>query len=196
MKILVGSENTGKFIEIGEALQGLNIELCSPKEFHITGTPDETGDTYAFNASIKAHYYHSLSGLPTIADDSGIQIDALVGELGVKTRRWGAGNEATDKEWITYFLERMRDEQNRKARFLCAISFLDTKGKEIQFEGICDGVITEDLEADYLPGLPISACFKPEGSKHVYSAMSIEEKNAVSHRGKAVRLLREYLQNL
>lgn len=196
MKILVGTENSGKFIEIGEALSGLPVDLCSPKTCNIHGAPDETGDTYTMNASIKAHYYHALSGLPTIADDSGIMIDALTGELGVQTRRWGAGNEASDAEWISYFLERMQNESNRRARFLCAISFVDAAGKEERFEGSCDGVITDSLEADYLPGLPISACFRPDGSMHVYSAMSTEEKNTISHRGKAVRLLREYLECL
>jgi XTP/dITP diphosphohydrolase len=194
MRVLVGTNNPGKHIEITEVLSDLDVELLTPADLKITIDPEETGTTYAENALLKAkHFYEHGGSIPTIADDSGIIIDAIRNELGVYTRRWGAGAEATDEEWIAYFLERMQAEQNKKARFVCNLAYIDPDGEHHIFEGTCEGIITPELEADYLPGLPISACFKPEGFDKVYSAMTIDEKNAISHRGRAVQQLREYL---
>jgi len=132
-------------------------------------------------------------GLPTVADDSGIIVEALKDELGLHTRRWGAGPEATDAEWIAYFLERMKEEENKRAAFVCVLAYVDPLGATYTFEGRCEGIITPTLEADYLPGLPISACFRPEGFSRVFSALSIEQKNSTSHRGKAAHALRKHL---
>ncbi|MDD5041799.1 MAG: non-canonical purine NTP pyrophosphatase [Candidatus Peribacteraceae bacterium] len=132
-------------------------------------------------------------GLPTVADDSGIIVEALKDELGIHTRRWGAGPEATDSEWIAHFLKRMKEEQNRRAAFVCVLAYVDPLGATYTFEGRCEGIITPALEADYLPGLPISACFQPEGHSHVFSALTVEQKNSTSHRGKAAQKLRDYL---
>lgn len=195
MKVLVGTNNPGKHIEIAEVLGGLDLELLSPADLHITVDPEETGSTYAENALLKAkHFFEHGGAIPTIADDSGIIIDAIRNELGVYTRRWGAGAEATDEQWIEHFLKRMQTENNKKARFVCNLAYIGPDGIHHIFEGTCEGIITPELEADYLPGLPISACFKPEGSDKVYSAMSIEEKNQISHRGRALQFLREHLQ--
>lgn len=197
MKLLIGSNNKGKIIEIGEVLGPLGIEILSPADLGIQSDPEETGSSYEQNALIKArHFYEASNGIPTIADDSGIVVDALQGELGIHTRRWGAGASATDEEWIEYFLERMSSEDNKSAHFVCTLAYIDNEGNEHVFEGICNGQITESLQADYLPGLPISACFVPEGFDCVYSAMTIDQKNAISHRGLAVHKLREYLENL
>lgn len=194
MKVLVGTSNPGKHIEIGEVLRDLDIELLTPADLKITIDPEETGSTYSENALLKArHFYEHGGAIPTIADDSGIVVDAIKNELGVYTRRWGAGAEATDEEWIAHFLERMSEERNKKARFVCNLAFINPEGEHRIFEGTCEGVITPELEADYLPGLPISACFKPEGFDKVYSAMTIDEKNAISHRGKALQFLRGHL---
>ena len=194
MKLLIGTSNTGKHIEISEVLGCLDLELLRPKDLSIEIDPEETGSTYAENALLKARHFFELGGsVPTISDDSGIIIDALEGELGVYTRRWGAGPEASDQEWIEHFLARMDAEENRKARFVCNLAYIDAEEKEHLFEGVCEGVITPTLEADYLPGLPISACFKPDGFDAVYSAMSINEKNTISHRGRAVHALRSHL---
>ena len=194
MQLLIGSSNKGKHIEIAEVLGGLDIELLSPADLEITIDPEETGTTFSENALQKArHFYEHGGTVPTIADDSGIIIEALNGELGIHTRRWGAGAGASDEEWIEYFLKRMETEQNRKARFVCNLAYIDENKQEYLFEGTCEGIITSTLEASYLPGLPISACFKPEGFDVVYSAMTIDQKNSISHRGRAVQQLREHL---
>lgn len=194
MKLLIGTNNAGKVTEITECLDAIPIKLITPEDLKLSLEPSpETGSNFAENAIQKARYYYVHSGLPTIADDSGIEIDALQGELGVHTRRWGAGPEASDEEWIEYFLDRMKKEENKKARFVCHLTHFDSYGKMYMFDGVCDGVITNSLEADYLPGLPISACFRPDGYDLVYSAMSIEQKNSTSHRGRALQKFCEFL---
>lgn len=181
-------------MEVREALRGLPLEILSPADIGITESPHETGGTFEENAQQKARFYFEQSrGLPTLADDSGIMVEALQEELGIHTRRWGAGSGATDQEWIDFFLDRMRREKNKRARFTCVLCFIHAEGKEQLFEGTCDGSITETLEANFLPGLPISACFKPDGYDQVYSALSIEKKNSVSHRGRALIGLRDFL---
>ena len=182
-------------MEMTEVLSGLPIKLLTPRSLHLAPDIDETGTTFQENALLKARHFSKLSGLGTLADDSGILIEALQNELGVQTRRWGAGPLATDAEWIEYFLKRMEKESNRRAGFVCCLAYIDAGGSEHLFEGFCDGVITKTLEADYLPGLPISACFKPNGFGVVYSGMNIEQKNSTSHRGKAMGKVREFLSS-
>lgn len=193
MQLLLGTNNHGKVVEIQSALLSLPVNIVIPQDLGITDAPEETGETFFENAQQKAQYYFEKGNIPTLADDSGIIVEALSGELGIHTRRWGAGKDATDEEWIAYFLERMSREDNKRARFLCTLVYIDTEAKEHTFEGRCDGIITEHLEADFLPGLPISACFKPLGYDHVYSAMSPREKNEVSHRGKALLQFADFL---
>lgn len=193
MKLLIGTNNRGKIVEISEVLEGLSVEIATPEELGITDAPEETGATFRENAMQKARFYHERSGLPTAADDSGIIVEALEHELGIHTRRWGSGPLASDAEWIDYFLERMKREPDKRARFVCALAYIDEHGTPHVFEGSCVGTITESLEASYLPGLPISACFKPDGFDRVFSALSVAQKNAVSHRGRAAAQLREFL---
>lgn len=194
MDLLLATTNRGKVTEMGEVFAGLPVTLKTPADFGIAEEPHEHGETYRDNAIIKATFYHERARIPTLADDSGIVVEALAGELGVQTRRWGAGPEATDEEWIEYFLKRMQKEKNKRARFVCSLAYVDPSGEIACFEGTCDGVITDTLEAEYLPGLPISACFRPDGFDAVYSAMSIEQKNSTSHRGRALQKMRDFLR--
>ncbi len=194
--LLLGTTNRGKIIEFTEVLGGLGVTLKSPHDLGVTESPQEHGSTYAENALEKARFYRIKTGLPTMADDSGILVEALEKELGIHTRRWGAGKDASDAEWIDYFLRRMETETNKRARFHCTIAYIDGSGGECFFEGTCDGAITPSLEADYLPGLPISACFRPDGHAKVFSALTVEEKNRISHRGKALEKFRDYLRSV
>jgi XTP/dITP diphosphohydrolase len=196
MEILIGTNNKGKLIEIGESLKNLPITVRSPGDLGITDVPEEHGDTFEANALQKAHFYRQRSLFPTLADDSGILVEALQNELGIHTRRWGAGKDVTDHEWIAYFLDRMSHEANKRARFVCVLAYIDDTDTEHFFEGSCDGIITNALESDFLPGLPISACFKPDGYDRVYSALDINEKNRISHRGKATAMLHAHLQKM
>lgn len=180
-------------MEMRDALSHLGIVIVTPQEKGITEVPEETGDTFKANAEQKARFYFKKTGLPTLADDSGIIVEALESELGIHTRRWGAGKDATDKQWIEFFLERMSHETNKHAHFLCVLAYIDRSGALKFFEGKSEGIITDSLEAEYLPGLPLSACFRPNGSGEVFSALSLEEKAKISHRGRALEQFKEFM---
>ena len=196
MHLLLGTRNKGKFLEISEALRDLPISLFSPEEKQILGDPEEEGATYEANAELKARFYAEQSGLPAIADDSGLVVEALAGELGVHTRRWGAGKDATDQEWIDHFLKRMKQEENRNAHFVSTIAFMDHENNIHLFQGICKGTISHELEGDYLPGLPLLSCFKPNGFDRTFALLKREEKNSVNHRHHAVMKFKTHLQDI
>ncbi len=199
-KLLIATTNPGKFAEMQEILADLELELVFLGDLDVDTDLEENGETFEENALLKAEHFAGLTGLPALADDSGILVDALPGELGVKTRRWGAGAEATDQEWIEYFLERMVDveEENRGAEFVAAVALVwgdEKSGFEKKFFlGETKGVITKNLEAEIVPGIPLSSCFRHQGSDRVYSALSEAEKNAASHRGKAMKQMKKFLK--
>jgi XTP/dITP diphosphohydrolase len=160
----------------------------------------EDGETFEENAKKKARYYYEKLGGRfefVLGEDSGIRIDALAGELGVKTRRWGAGEKASDQEWIEYFLKRMESipEKERGAEFICC-AYLITNGEEHFFRGETDGVITDKLEVPIVGGIPLSSCFRPDGFEVVYAALDVGEKNKISHRGKALAPLKKFLEGV
>lgn len=193
--VLVATSNKGKYKEMMEVLGDLPYEFLRLDDVGISGDCEEDADSFEGNAVLKARYYWEKSGLMTLAEDSGILVDALEGELGIKTRRWGAGEKANDEEWITYFLERMGDVpyQRRGAKFVCCSAIIDDNGTEHLFKGETPGIITQGLEAPIYHGLPLSSCFKPVGLTKVYSALTPEEKNTVSHRGKAMKQVHDWL---
>lgn len=195
-RVLIATSNQGKFREMMEVLGSLPFEFLRLDDVGLAGDAPEDGKTFEENALMKAKYYAAVSGLVTIAEDSGILVDALVGELGIKTRRWGAGEKATDAEWVEYFLQRMTEvpDAERGARFVCCAAIIDGEGREHLFRGETLGVITRALEAPIYAGLPLSSCFKPDGCTKVYSALSVAEKNAVSHRGKAMQQVGDFFR--
>ncbi len=194
MHLLLATGNPGKVIEISRALDGLSVHILTPKDLGISADVEESADTIEGNALLKARHYTS-HGYPTLGDDSGIYVEALPGELGVKTRRWGLGAAAPDDEWIAYFLERMKREENKRARFVCILAYIDANGEEHLFEGIVDGHITETLEGSHPPGLPFDGCFVPDGYDDVFSKLTIEQKNNTSHRGRALQKFRSYVEH-
>ncbi len=194
MKILIATGNSGKFKEISGILKGLAHEFVSFGDLGIDTFFEEEGETFEEVALAKARHFSKLSGLPTLADDSGIFVDALARELGVKTRRWGAGAESTDKEWLEHFMRRMEKEENRNAKFICAAAYVNGDHEQIFAEETL-GVITENIEVDIKAGLPLSSVFKPLGYDTVYSALSDEEKSKISHRGKAFAKILNHLKN-
>ena len=194
-ELLIATKNLGKFREITEIFSAAE---SWPFELVFLGGLDvsdddfvEDGETFAQNAFKKARYFSDKLKMPTLAEDSGILVDALGGELGVKTRRWGAGEGASDEEWIEYFMKRMEGEVDRGAKFVCSSCFLDGEVEQF-FEGETCGVITEKLMVPITRGLPLSSCFLPEGCEKVYAALEEKEKNRVSHRGKAIRAMRSF----
>lgn len=194
MKILIATKNPGKFKGIQETLGVFEAEFVSLADLGITEDFEEVGESFVEIAMGKARFYHELSGLPTVADDSGILVEAIADELGLKTRRWGAGADATDEEWLRVFMGRMEGETNRSATFICAAAYVSGDLEQV-FEGSTRGVITHEAEAPLHAGIPLSSVFKPDGSEKVYMALSHEEKQAQSHRAKAFSQLLSFLQN-
>jgi XTP/dITP diphosphohydrolase len=203
-KILIATTNEGKYGEICEVLRDLPVEIYHLHSPEIPVKEDENfeenGETFEDNATLKALHYAEIWDMPTIGEDSGIIVDALDGQLGVKTRRWGAGEKASDEEWINYFMKVMEGvpDEKRTARFICCAAYTDgNSGEVFLFKGVTEGIITEKLEAPLRKGIPLSSCFRPKGSDKVYSALSEDEKNKISHRGKAFHELKDFLkQNL
>lgn len=196
-KLVIGTSNLGKFREIMEVMHDVPFDVISSKDLDLNNDVVEDGETYELNARKKVDHYFEQTGFLTLAEDSGIVVDALAGELGVKTRRWGAGENASDEEWIDYFLDVLKDvpEEKRTARFICCAAMKDVNGEIQIFNGVTEGVLTHELRAPIYKGLPISSCFIPTGFEKVYAALSIEEKNRVSHRGKAMHAVRDVLKN-
>ncbi len=198
-KLLIATKNPGKFSEISEVLGGGDFELVFLGDLDVEDSDfAEDGETFAENAEKKARYYADKFGMLALGEDSGLMVDALEGELGVQTRRWGAGEEASDEEWLEYFMRRMEEvpDENRGAKFVCFSCLLEP-GKEARFfDAETPGVITRELMADLLPGLPLSSVFVPEGCDKAYAALEAQEKNKLSHRGKALKKVREYLRDL
>lgn len=207
-ELLVATTNPGKFSEMMEVLEDLPFSFIFLGNFLNEDSSlradfesfSEDGATYRENAYKKAAFFAERTGMMTLAEDSGIVVSALEGELGVKTRRWGAGEKACDSEWIEFFMKRMGEEQDRRAKFVCCAclvgGFGDGGNTTKYFEGETLGLITDRLMAPLIPGLPLSSCFLPEGFGNVYAALSKHEKNMISHRGKAMFGVREFLEKL
>ena len=194
MKLLIATKNAGKFMEISEVLGELPIELVSLADLAIEEDVEETGLTHEENALLKARFFHEKTGLPTLGEDSGIYVDAFPEELGVHTRRWKGMGGATDDEWVIFFLKEMEDveEDKRGAKFVCFSALIIDDGEHV-FSGETEGAITKTLEAPLIPGIPLSSCFKHKGADRVYAALTTDEKNKASHRGKAMKQLRAFL---
>jgi len=195
MKILIATRNPGKFKEISVMLSSTEAEFFSPADLGIQEDFDETGGkTYQENALGKARFYGKRAeGMIVVADDSGLVVEALNGELGVKTRRWGAGEEASDQEWLEFFMKRMEQEEERSAAFICAAAVRLPDGTESVFTKETKGEITHELMAPIKPGIPLSSVFLAQGYDKVYASMTDEEKNELSHRGRAFAEILNYL---
>ncbi len=199
MKILLATGNKGKRNEMVEAFRvhGLSedIEFASLKDLGRTEDPEETGTTFEENALLKAKFFADLTGLPSIGEDSGLVLDACPEKFGLRTRR--EIGEKEDGAWLDVFLKLLEGEINRKATFYSSMAYFDpTTQKTYTCLGKCSGVITEQPETDMEPGIPVSAVFIPDGHDVVYSAMTKEAKNAVSHRGWSAHAMAEFLKTL
>lgn len=196
-ELLVATKNEGKLNQVREFLAGLPLVLRSLAEFELDdGDFVEDGETFAANAFKKADYYGRMTGMDLVlAEDSGIFVDALPGELGVFTRRWGAGEKASDQEWLDFFMARMVEEENREARFVANVC-LWLNGEVYHFEKENRGLITREVDYPLEKGIPLSSCFLPHGHEKVYARFSPEERLLVSHRGKAMSEAREMLKKV
>ena len=194
-KLLLATNNAGKVKEYRSLLQGIPFELVTPKEMGNTMDVAETGATYRENARLKACSLAAQSGLLTLADDSGIEVDALNGEPGVMSARY-AGENASDAERIDHLLSELKDvpKEKRTARFYCLIAIAQPNGT-VQFcDGECKGTIAFKPSGERGFGYdPIF--YLPEWGKTM-AELPVEVKNQISHRGTAAQKAKLLLQKM
>lgn len=192
MKFIIATNNPKKLIELERILKPLGIDAVSAKEAGVVlDDVEETGTTFAENAFLKANAAYKKTGMPSVADDSGLSVDALNGRPGVYSARY-AGENATDKDRYTKLLGEMKDipEAERTAHFTSAICCILSDGSKIEVEGRCDGRIAFEPSGD--GGFGYDPVFLY--GERSYAQLTAEEKDKVSHRGKSLRKLQEELQ--
>lgn len=191
MKIVFATNNAHKLDEVRQVV-GEKFEIVSLRECGIVEDIPENEPTLEGNALAKARYIYERTGFNCFADDTGLEVDALGGEPGVRSARYatdGHDDEANKR----LLLERLQGVENRTAQFRTAVALI-LGGKEYLFEGIVRGEIA--LEQHGEGGFGYDPLFFPEGGDLTFAQMSSEEKNAISHRGRAVRKLAEFLQQM
>ena len=198
MKIVIATHNKDKFKELYLGLSTFNIELLSLYDFPEIGEIIEDGKTLKDNALIKARTVHKITSLPTISDDTGLAVDALNGEPGVYSARY-AGENCTYLDNVNKMLLEMKDipENKRSATFSTVMAYVDDK-RELTVKGVVEGIITDKIKG--IGGFGYDSIFYVCNKGKTFSEMSIEEKNLISHRSKAIEALKAqlapYLTNL
>ncbi len=189
-RLVVASLNRAKVREIARILrdEGLDFEVLGLADFPEVAAPPETGDTFAANAMSKARSGARATGLAAIADDSGLEVDALGGKPGLWSARF-AGGGASDEDRCRKVLDLMRDvpDRRRGARFRCAAAFADPEGEELLADGVCEGHIARQPAGS--GGFGYDPIFVPEGYTCTMAELTAEQKHAISHRGRALRRL-------
>jgi XTP/dITP diphosphohydrolase len=181
--IVLATRNQGKAIEFQEMLKNYPVDIRCLSDFGPIPEVEEDGETFDDNAYKKALFTAKVLGLPAIADDSGLVVEALNGEPGVRSARY-AGPGARDQENTKKLLAALQGEKNRQAAFHCVVSIAVPSGPALTYEGCCSGIITEECVGESGFGYdPVFFC--PELGK-TFAQASMEEKNRVSHRGKAL----------
>jgi XTP/dITP diphosphohydrolase len=198
MDIVLASRNKKKVQELKKILESrtapnssFSVNILTPESFPGCGDVDEDGTTFEANAIKKALYIRECSGLIAVADDSGLEVKALNGAPGVYSARY-AGEPVDDRANLEKLLRDMKDipRDKRRARFVCCIA-LASEGGVKTFTGYVEGIIGTEPEGDN--GFGYDPVFYPVGSDRTFAEMSDEEKNVISHRGRALEQLREYV---
>jgi XTP/dITP diphosphohydrolase len=194
-KLLLATSNLGKIKEYRLLLDGLGYEITTLAEEGITKVVTESGNNYEQNARLKAIAYAKLSQLTTLADDSGLEVDALNGEPGIKSARF-AGKAATDAERLSLLLARLEGVpwERRTARFKCVIAIATPKGQTEICYGECRGMIA--LEAKGENGFGYDPVFFLREMHKTMAELPLEAKNQISHRAQASQKARQVLQQV
>ena len=191
IKLIFATNNAHKVEEIQAAI-GKQIRVISLKDAGIDVDIPEPHDTLKANATEKSRTIQQLTGENCFSEDTGLEVDALNGEPGVKSARYAGEDKAFDKN-IEKLLTKLGDQSNRSARFRTVISLL-WSGEEFLFEGICEGTIIHDKRGS--AGFGYDPVFVPEGSTRTFAEMTTEEKGQFSHRRKAADKLVSFLQDM
>lgn len=186
--LVLATRNAGKTREIQELLKGFPVEIRNLDDFGPIPFIEEDGTTFDENAYKKASFTAKVLGLPALADDSGLEVHALEGAPGVHSARY-AGPNATDAENNAKLLHDMEGQANREATFVCVISIAVPSGLALTYEAQCKGIITDTMEGN--KGFGYDPVFYYPPLSRTFAQLSAEEKNRVSHRGKAFAELKE-----
>lgn len=197
MRLLIATMNAGKLREYERLLADVpGLELETMRSLEIPVEVEEDRDTFAGNARKKAREIAAASGMPCLADDSGLEVDALGGRPGVRSARY-AGDSASDAENNAKLIEALRDlpDAERAARFRCVIAVVDAEGRELAVvEGACEGRIAREPKGTH--GFGYDPLFIPEGFTQTLAELGPETKNRISHRAKAAAELVPLLRQL
>ena len=187
MKICAATGNAGKLRELRRILEAQGHEVVSQKQLGITIEPEETGTTFEENSRIKAVAVMQACGLPAVADDSGLMVDALNGEPGVYSARYGGPDCISDSDRIDYLLKKLENvpEGKRTAKFVSVITLVTPDGKEIVARGECPGHILFERHGN--GGFGYDPVFFAEDAGCTFAELAPEQKNQVSHRARALR---------
>lgn len=188
--LLLCTGNPGKIAEL-RALLPAGMELLSLKDRNLPSDLPETGDTLKENALQKAQYAYERTGLPCLADDSGLEVDALGGAPGVRSARF-AGAEKNDRANMALLLKKLGDGSERSARFRTVLAYVDALETRY-FEGVVEGTVA--MQGKGNKGFGYDPIFIPDGEQRSFAEMEVAEKNAMSHRAKAMQAFVHYLLN-
>jgi XTP/dITP diphosphohydrolase len=193
-KLLIGTTNLAKFNDFKDLLKNYNLELVSLYT-HKVDPPEEIGKDFEENAVLKAKYYFEKTGIPTLADDGGFEIDALHGEPGVKSHRW-LGRESTDEELIAEVFKRISSkESNRKCRIRSVLAVASPFGV-VTSEGAVEGVVAEKPSEKRISGFPFrSAMFLPNYGKY-FVDLDKSELEIMNHRKAAIEKINDIFVEL
>ena len=191
--LLLGTRNPGKVKEITSILEDSDWSFSSLQEFENVESPEENGETYADNAIVKARFYAQATGLFALADDSGLEVDALGGAPGVFSARY-AGENASDAGRRKLLLSELAEVTERSARFVSVVAIANPDGTVLNIsEGICEGTITFDPRGT--GGFGYDPLFIPDGYDQTFAELAQALKNRISHRGRALLNTLQFLKS-
>lgn len=193
MKLILASGNQGKLREFREILEPLGVEIVSQAQAGYDLDVEETGETFEENAYLKASAVCSASGLPAVADDSGLCVDALGGAPGVHSARFGGGKSWTDEQKYMYLLEKLSGVSDRGARFVSCVCCVFPNGDVLRARGECPGRLLQAPEGS--GGFGYDPVFAPEGYEGSFASLGEDVKNRISHRARALAAFRKELES-
>lgn len=191
-KLILATHNPGKIQELQGLLEPLGITILSSKDFDWI-EPIEDGVTFEDNALIKARAVYDATGIPALADDSGLCVECLDGRPGVHSADW-SGPQKDAKLAIARLEKEVGDSPNLSAKFVTVLAFQKDDGAPLFFKGECEGTLTFPPRGDHNFGF--DPVFIPKGETRTFAEMTKAEKSQLSHRGKALKSFLEYLQNV
>ena len=194
MTFILASNNKGKYREFKAILEPLGISVVPQAVAGIDFEVNETGETFEENAYLKASSIARMTRFSTVADDSGLCVDALDGAPGVHSARFGGGKDWTDRQKYEYLLSRLEGVEDRRARFVTSICCILEDGRMITARGECPGRILTEPQGD--AGFGYDPIFVPDGYDQSFGVLGQDVKNRISHRARALAAFREELEKL